>query len=100
MRAADIRSSLYEPGWASCSAMHPDPTRLIAFHDFLENRQGLERYCPGYRRTAWTDVSVLVLNGLGDRQVKRYRPRCRKCGSVGVWSFSGRLASSVYSTRE
>src|SRR5688572_22633519 len=40
---------------------------------------------------AWTDVAMLVLNGLGDRKVKRYRPRCRKCGSDGIWSFTGPL---------
>ena len=61
-------------------AMHPDPTRLITFRDFLDNRQGLECYCPGCRRTAYTDVAMLVLNDLEDRNVKGYRPRCRKCG--------------------
>ena len=56
--------------WAShvsnyAPAMHPDPTRLITFGDFLENRRGLDCYCPGCRRTAYTDVRMLVLNGLG-----------------------------------
>src|SRR5688572_32339427 len=74
--------------------MHPDPTRLTTFRDFLDNRQGLDCYCPGCRRTAWTDVAMLVLHGLGDRMVKRYRPKCRKCGSVGIWSFSGSLPTS------
>ena len=81
-------------------AMHPDPTRLITFRDFLDNRQGLECYCPGCRRTAYTDVAMLVLNGLGDRQVKRYRPRCRKCGNSGIWSFSGPLLRGLSYVRQ
>ena len=74
-------------------AMHPDPTRLITFRDFLENRQGLDCYCPGCRRSAWTDVQRLARNGLGDRPVKRCRPRCRKCGRVGIRSFTGPVLS-------
>jgi hypothetical protein len=80
-------------------AMHPDPTRLITFRDFPENCQGLDYYCPGCKRTAYTDVRMLVLNGLGDRKVKRYRPKCRKCGSVGIWSFTGPLPTSTGTTR-
>lgn len=76
-------------------AMHPDPTRLITFRDFLENRQGLECYCLGCTRTAHTDVAMLVDEGLGDRQVKRYRPTCRKCGSLGIWSFTGPLPAQA-----
>lgn len=70
-------------------AMHPDPLRLITFRDFLETAQGLACWCPGCQRTARTDVAMLVDAGLGDRQVKRCRPRCRKCGKVGIWSFTG-----------
>jgi hypothetical protein len=44
--------------------IHPDPTRLITFRDFLENRQGLDCDCPGCRRTAYTDVAMLIRNGL------------------------------------
>lgn len=69
--------------------MHADPTRLVTFRNFLDLDQGLECWCPGCKRTAWTDVALLVRNGLGDRQVKQGRPRCRKCGSVGIWSFTG-----------
>ena len=28
-------------------------------------------------------------------QIERYRPRCRKCGSVGNWSFSGPLVGRI-----
>jgi hypothetical protein len=105
VRAADIYSNTthrqgrpLRPSVNQYRAVHPDPTRLITFRDFLENRQGLECYCPGCRRTAWTDVAMLVSNGLGDREVKRYRPRCRKCGSVGIWSFSGPLPTSTGAT--
>jgi hypothetical protein len=70
-----------------------DHAPAITFRDFLDNRQGLDCYCPGCRRIAWTDVAMLVRNGLGDRHVKRFRPRCRKCGSVGIWSFSGPLST-------
>jgi hypothetical protein len=44
---------------------------------------------PGCKRTVWTDVEMLVGNGLGNREVKRCRPRCRKCGHLGIWSFTG-----------
>lgn len=70
-------------------AMHPDPTVLTTFRDFLDPDQGLESYCPGCKREAWTDVAMLVRNGLGDREVRLCRPRCRKCGSLGIWSFTG-----------
>jgi hypothetical protein len=80
-------------------AMYSDPSRLITFRDCLENRQGLDCYCPGCRRRAYTDVRMLVLNGLGDRNVKRYRPRCRRCGSIGIWSFTGPLSSSQSAVR-
>jgi hypothetical protein len=66
-----------------------DFTRLITFPDFLANDQRLECFCPGCKRTAYTDVNMLVTLGLGDRQVKRCWPRCRKCGSLGIWSFTG-----------
>jgi hypothetical protein len=69
--------------------MHVDPTRLLTFRDFLVNEQGLESWCPGCCRTAWTDVAMLVRNGLGNTEVKRCRPRCRKCDKVGIWSFTG-----------
>ena len=40
---------------------------------------------------ATTDLAMLVRNGLGDREVKRCRLRCRKCGKVWIRSFSGPL---------
>jgi len=69
--------------------MHPDPTRLITFNDFLASNQGLDCWCLSCKRTAWTDVAELVRDGLGDKEVKLCRPRCRKCGKVGIWSFIG-----------
>ena len=54
--------------------MHPDPTRLITFRDFLDNRQCLDCYCPGCRRTAWTDVEMLVRNGFGESQCETLSP--------------------------
>lgn len=69
--------------------MYADPTRLVTFRDFLKNGQGLNCWCPGCQRYAYTDVAMLVRNGIGNREVKRCRPRCRKCGKVGVWSFTG-----------
>jgi hypothetical protein len=62
---------------------------LTTFKDFLDRDQGLACWCPGCKSEAYTDVAMLVRNGLADHEVKRHRPRCRKCGSVGVWSFTG-----------
>ena len=44
-----------------------DFTRLITFRDFLANDQGLECFCPGCKRTAYTDVNMLVTwaSGIG-----------------------------------
>ena len=44
--------------------MHSDPMQLVTFRDFLETGQGLECWCAGCRRTAATDVAMLVRNGL------------------------------------
>ena len=65
--------------------MHADPTRLITFRDFLDCDQGLECWCPGCRRTAKTDVAMLVKGGLGDRQVEAVSaalPQVRQCGHL------------------
>ena len=81
-----------------CPSMYALP--LVTFRDFLDYDQGLECWCPGCKRTAWTDVAMLVRNGLGDREVKRCQPRCRKCGEVGVWSFVGLLPKLPGATAE
>ena len=51
-----------------------------------EHQYELACWCPGCRRWAACDLRTLVRQGLGDRAIQACRPRCRKCGSVGVWS--------------
>lgn len=69
--------------------MHADPRRLRTFRDFLDQGQGLQCWCPGCKRYAKVEASMWVTLGKGDREVKRCRPRCRRCGKVGIWSLTG-----------
>jgi hypothetical protein len=61
------------------------PTRIDTFADFLKHNYELACFCPGCRRWASCDFVALVAAGMGDRQVRKSRPKCRKCGSRGEW---------------
>ena len=60
-------------------------TTLSTFRDYLNQRETLACWCPGFRRTAACNVAALVAAGMGDRVVDRSRPRCCVCGSLGQW---------------
>jgi hypothetical protein len=62
-----------------------EPIRLDTFRAFLKHGHRLDCYCRGCRRWASTDLAALVAAGLGDRLIRRCRPRYRKCGSIGEW---------------
>lgn len=65
MVAAILRAHPLTPQAHHAPDMHPDPTALLTFGDFLRREQGLECYCPGCKRYAYTDVAMLVRSGLG-----------------------------------
>jgi hypothetical protein len=62
------------------------------FRQILEREYQLACFCPGCRRWATCDLAMLDRNGLGDRDVSRLHPRCRKCGSLGQWQVRGPMA--------
>lgn len=63
------------------------------FRELLEHGYSLTCWCAGCSRLAACDLAMLVRNGLGDRQITRCKPKCRKRGSLGLGFWPARNAS-------